>query len=188
MPDVPAPDELEQSSWTATFDRHSVPPEQVGGGSRDGAGRSVAWMKVNDDLGDPTDPAAQLMHRCWLAYLSDDLPTDAVIRAHPFSRSTKRTTICSARASTTRSGSIVRCAPIDGISTTSPATTSWEDAGCRSVTSSATTASTSPRSPRRSWSATSATAPTAPSRADLTCAACRRCLHSHPFSKRSAPT
>ncbi len=30
-------------------------------------------------------PAAQLMHRCWLAYLSDDLPTDAVIRAHPMS-------------------------------------------------------------------------------------------------------
>ncbi len=86
MPEVPAPEDLEQSSWTATFDRHSVPAEQVTGGSRDGAGRSVAWMKVNDDLGDPTDPAAQLMHRCWLAYLSDDLPTDAVIRAHPISQ------------------------------------------------------------------------------------------------------
>ena len=38
---------------------------------------------MNQALGDPSDPAAQLMHRCWLAYLSDDLPTDAVIRALP---------------------------------------------------------------------------------------------------------
>jgi acyl-CoA thioesterase-2 len=85
MPDVPAPDDLEQSSWTTSFDRCVVPPERVKGGSRDGAGRSVSWMRVNDDLGDPADPEAQLMHRCWLAFLSDDLPTDAVIRAHPIS-------------------------------------------------------------------------------------------------------
>jgi acyl-CoA thioesterase-2 len=85
MPDVPAPDDLEQSSWTTSFDRCTVPPERVTGGSRDGAGRSVSWMRVNDALGDPADPAAQLMHRCWLAFLSDDLPTDAVIRAHPIS-------------------------------------------------------------------------------------------------------
>lgn len=85
MPDVPAPDDLEQSSWTTSFDRCTVPPERVTGGSRDGAGRSVSWMRVNDDLGDPADPEAQLMHRCWLAFLSDDLPTDAVIRAHPIS-------------------------------------------------------------------------------------------------------
>jgi acyl-CoA thioesterase-2 len=85
MPDVPAPDELEQSSWTTSFDRCTVPAERVTGGSRDGAGRSVSWMRVNDDLGDPADAEAQLMHRCWLAFLSDDLPTDAVIRAHPIS-------------------------------------------------------------------------------------------------------
>ncbi|MGZ4792195.1 MAG: acyl-CoA thioesterase [Ilumatobacteraceae bacterium] len=30
-------------------------------------------MKVNAPLGDD-----QLLHRCWLAYLSDDLPADAV--------------------------------------------------------------------------------------------------------------
>ena len=30
-------------------------------------------MKVNAPLGDD-----QLLHRCWLAYLSDDLPTDSV--------------------------------------------------------------------------------------------------------------
>ncbi len=83
MPDVPAPDELEQSSWTDAFDRVFIPPEQVAGPARDGAGRAVAWMKVNGALGDPADPQAQILHRCWLAYLSDDLPTDAVIRAHP---------------------------------------------------------------------------------------------------------
>ena len=38
-------------------------------------------MKVDQPLGDPSDAASQLLHRCWLAYLSDDLPTDAVIRA-----------------------------------------------------------------------------------------------------------
>ena len=26
---------------------------------------------------------AALLHRCWLAYLSDDLPCDSVVRAHP---------------------------------------------------------------------------------------------------------
>lgn len=79
------PSMLEQSSWTTTFDRASVPAERVFGGSRDGAGRVVAWMRVNDDLGDPSVASAQLMHRCWLTYLSDDLPTESVIRAHPIS-------------------------------------------------------------------------------------------------------
>ena len=45
--------------------------------ARAGAGRTLAWMKVNAPLGDD-----QLLHRCWLAYLSDDLPTDAVRAAH----------------------------------------------------------------------------------------------------------
>jgi acyl-CoA thioesterase-2 len=82
MPDVPPPDDLEPSSWTTAFDRAFVPTAQVTG-DRWGAGRAVAWMRVNDALGDPTDGEAQLLHRCWLAYMSDDLPTDAVLRAHP---------------------------------------------------------------------------------------------------------
>ena len=65
---------------------------------RDGTGRAVAWMKVNEDLGDPTDAAAQLLHRSWLAYLSDDLPTDSVIRAHPVAANGGR-------------GSVLRCQP-----------------------------------------------------------------------------
>jgi acyl-CoA thioesterase II len=35
-------------------------------------------MKVKTDLGDD-----QLLHRCALAYLSDDIPTEAVIRSWP---------------------------------------------------------------------------------------------------------
>jgi acyl-CoA thioesterase II len=83
MPEVPAPATLVSDSWSTTFDKAFVAPEDVGGVPRDGSGRVVAWMKVNEPLGDPSDAASQLLHRCWLAYLSDDLPTDAVIRAHP---------------------------------------------------------------------------------------------------------
>lgn len=82
-PDVPSADELEQDSWSDTFERAMVPPEMVRSEVRDGGGRAVAWMKVGEDLGDPDDPDAQLLHRCWLAYLSDDMPTDAALRVHP---------------------------------------------------------------------------------------------------------
>jgi len=83
MPIVPPPDGLEQTSWTSTFDKSVVPPGQVAGDARDGTGRTTAWMRVHEDLGDPGDPQAQLLHRCWLAYLSDDLPTESVIHANP---------------------------------------------------------------------------------------------------------
>lgn len=83
MPDVPEASQLEPDSWTTSFDRVMVPADRVTGAGRDGAGRAVAWMRVTDDLGDPQDASAQLLHRCWLTYLSDDMPTDSVIRAHP---------------------------------------------------------------------------------------------------------
>ncbi len=84
MPQVPAPDELPEDSWSSSFERAFVPIEQVHGASRYDVGRVVAWMKVSTPLGDPSDAASQLLHRCWLAYLSDDLPTDSVLRALPF--------------------------------------------------------------------------------------------------------
>lgn len=83
MPSVPEPDDLEQTSWSDTFDKSMVPPDRVTGSVRDGNGRTTAWMRVREDLGDPDDPNAQLLHRCWLAYLSDDLPTESVIQADP---------------------------------------------------------------------------------------------------------
>jgi acyl-CoA thioesterase II len=91
MPDVPPAEVLEQESWSPTFERAYVPADRIsdsrrdGRDGRDGMGRAVAWMRVTEDIGDPNDPANQLLHRCWLAFLSDDLPTDAVHRAHPMS-------------------------------------------------------------------------------------------------------
>jgi acyl-CoA thioesterase-2 len=85
MPDVPRPEMLDRESWSPSFERATVPSDRVADGRRDGAGRSVAWMKVTDPIGDPDDPSAQLLHRCWLAFLSDDLPTEAVHRTHPMS-------------------------------------------------------------------------------------------------------
>ena len=83
MPVVPPPDELVRQSWSTSFERAHVPVDEVSGTARDGSGRTVAWMKVNEAIGDSEDGPLQLLHRCWLAYLSDDLPTDAVHRSHP---------------------------------------------------------------------------------------------------------
>jgi acyl-CoA thioesterase II len=69
---VPGPDSLVSEPFTASADRRFVPRSWSPSTSGDGAGRTLAWMKVIDPLGDD-----QLLHRCWLAYLSDDLPTDS---------------------------------------------------------------------------------------------------------------
>jgi acyl-CoA thioesterase-2 len=80
--DVPRPDELIQESWSPAFGRAFVPAERLDLASRSGAGRAVAWLRVNDDIA----PDEVAMHQGGLAYLSDDLPTDAVVRAHPMGR------------------------------------------------------------------------------------------------------
>jgi acyl-CoA thioesterase-2 len=77
IPAVPPAEELEESTWSDDFARRFV-PEAATPPPAIGAGRMVAWMRVNAPL-DGDD----LLHRCWLAYLSDDLPCDVVIRAHP---------------------------------------------------------------------------------------------------------
>jgi acyl-CoA thioesterase-2 len=66
-PAVPSPDELDGQAWMGMFERRFV---------RDGAGkgRAVGWLRMADAIGD--DPA---LHACGLAYMSDDLPTDAVV-------------------------------------------------------------------------------------------------------------
>lgn len=80
-PDVPGPESLEQSSWSDSFQRCFIPDVASTAPGRAPAGRVVAWLKVNDEIGD--EPAHRDLHQCWLAYLSDDLPTDAVRAAHP---------------------------------------------------------------------------------------------------------
>lgn len=85
MPSVPDPSQLEAETWTPAFERADVPANAVDGPARDGNGRVVAWMRVTDPIGDGGPSARQLLHRCWLTYLSDDLPSDAVFRVHPLS-------------------------------------------------------------------------------------------------------
>lgn len=77
MPDVMGPDELEDSSWSADFRRRFV-PEEATPPPPIGAGRMIAWMRVTAPIA-----ADDLLRRCWLAFLSDDLPCDVVVRAHP---------------------------------------------------------------------------------------------------------
>ena len=70
---LPAPDDLQSSAWTPSFERRWLPHGSLVAGERTGTGRLGAWMRVNETVGDD-----DLLHRCWLAYLSDDMPTDTV--------------------------------------------------------------------------------------------------------------
>ncbi len=74
LPDLPGPDALTEDgeAWSTMFERRFATPR----GSD--LGRGVAWLKMIDEIG--PDPVLQA---CALAYLSDDLPTDAVVALHP---------------------------------------------------------------------------------------------------------
>jgi acyl-CoA thioesterase-2 len=72
--ELPSPDELPPSGWSPVFDRRIVPTEAE-------PGRVVGWLRSTEPLaGDP------ILDACALAYLSDDLPTDAVASLHPDGR------------------------------------------------------------------------------------------------------
>jgi acyl-CoA thioesterase-2 len=71
MPDVAKPETLQAETWGAMFERRFASAEP-------GSGRAIAWMRMSEDVGN--DP---LLQACALAYLSDDLPTDAVVLLHP---------------------------------------------------------------------------------------------------------
>jgi acyl-CoA thioesterase-2 len=62
-PDAPGPDGLERDGWTPMFERSFLPA---------GTGMASAWLRVPDLDDDP------VLAACALAYLSDDLCTDAV--------------------------------------------------------------------------------------------------------------
>lgn len=77
LPDVPGPDECpDGESWSPMFERTFTEPRASV------AGKATAWMRMTEPVGD--DPVLQA---CALAYLSDDLPTDAVVGLHPDVRS-----------------------------------------------------------------------------------------------------
>lgn len=75
---LPGPDDLTSEAWSQAFDRRDVPRQLLHSDDRSGTGRSAAWMRVTSELADD-----QLLHRCWLSYMSDDMPADTVRRAHP---------------------------------------------------------------------------------------------------------
>jgi acyl-CoA thioesterase-2 len=69
MPDVPSPADLTEESWSPIFRRCHA---------HQGKGEVQAWMQIAGDIGD--EPGLQA---CGLAYLSDDLPTEAVVALYP---------------------------------------------------------------------------------------------------------
>jgi acyl-CoA thioesterase-2 len=73
-PHVPGPEEGREATWNALFDRRSVRRRHLDPNDP----RATAWFRIKAEL--PDDP---LLHACALAYISDDLPTEAVIARHP---------------------------------------------------------------------------------------------------------
>jgi acyl-CoA thioesterase-2 len=71
---LPTPGELRVDSWSPAFERAFIPDVAAGFGG----GRAAAWLRSESRL--PEDP---LVQAAGLAFLSDDLPTDAVVRSHP---------------------------------------------------------------------------------------------------------
>ena len=72
LPDIPGPDEVSGYTWSTMFDRRFAQLRNAE------EGKGVAWMRMKDPVGD--DP---ILQACAVAYLSDDLPTDAVVALHP---------------------------------------------------------------------------------------------------------
>lgn len=81
IPGVLGPPHWNNSSFSPHFDRRFVDPTSLDGPPRDGAGRTVAWMRVLDEIGS-AEEYQPFLHECWLAYVSDDLPSDTVRAAH----------------------------------------------------------------------------------------------------------
>lgn len=78
LPGLPRPEELPDDSWSPYFERRMVPAAVMSRAARDGSGHCAGWFRLRDDFG-----PEGLLHLCALAYLSDDLPTEGVIRAVP---------------------------------------------------------------------------------------------------------
>lgn len=85
---LPSPDTIDETHWSDFLQRRTLPSDSLldagvgrnrgDGVFRDGAGRTAAWLRVKDSLGE-----SELLNRCAVAYLSDDLPTECVIHAVP---------------------------------------------------------------------------------------------------------
>ena len=71
-PAVAPPEEVPADSWTPMLDRRRL--------TGLGSGRSAAWLRLVEPIGE------DILHACALAYLSDDMPTEAVVALHPDAR------------------------------------------------------------------------------------------------------
>lgn len=71
LPRVAPPEDLRGDSWSPLIERRFLHQDIA-------PGRVGAWMRLTEDLGDDS-----ILNACALAYLSDDLPTDAVVARHP---------------------------------------------------------------------------------------------------------
>lgn len=81
-PEVPTHDGVEDTSFSEHFARCGVDVVSAETAPRAGSGRTTAWMRVLDACPRDDTVAAALLDQCWLAYLSDDLATDAVRSAY----------------------------------------------------------------------------------------------------------
>jgi len=70
MPEIPPPGELPVGGWGTLFDRRFAPPLAKG--------QVAGWMRLGEEAGDE-----DILQACAFAYLSDDMPTDAIAALHP---------------------------------------------------------------------------------------------------------
>jgi acyl-CoA thioesterase-2 len=73
MPDVAGPDDSYADRWSHLFERRWPSGERT-----ESRGSVQAWLRLDEAVA--ADPSLQA---CAFAYLSDDLPTDAVVQLHP---------------------------------------------------------------------------------------------------------
>ena len=75
LPEVTPPDAITDTSWSSFYDRRPLPPG-------DRPGEQSAWMRAVLDEGDG-GVSAPALHAAALAYISDDLATDAAHAIDP---------------------------------------------------------------------------------------------------------
>jgi acyl-CoA thioesterase-2 len=78
-PAMPHPDQLASSTWSSLFDRRAIPDDALPPAAVR-SGHRASWLRVHEDL---EAPAGSLLQQTAFAYLSDELPTESVLRAHP---------------------------------------------------------------------------------------------------------
>jgi acyl-CoA thioesterase-2 len=79
LPDVPPPVEGASDSWSPFYERQLFPAEPT-------TGTAAAWMRLRPDPDVPDPDADPALHAAALAYLSDDVPTDAAHVLDPRAR------------------------------------------------------------------------------------------------------